>query len=279
MDQIEVLNLVPKFLNFYEKAHGNDLNDDERWSLWEKHYNFAAVPPGEEGKKLAKQLFQEAWPQYHRFLTFIKDWKPDQNQVENCLIKIKSLLGCNQSISLVVVYFVGFLEKNAFVAPFDSQRMALCLPIENGDSEITLSHELTHIVHSKTANLSGDWERTIASTILQEGLAMQVSKAIVPGFPDENYVEFKKGWFDSCKGKKLEILNGILPFLEDSSSESVTKFTFGNGTTNNEREAYFAGWVLVQYLLDQGVSFKRLAGIQENNIPEYLRGILLECLS
>jgi uncharacterized protein YjaZ len=52
--------------------------------------------------------------------------------------------------------------------------------IENGDSEILLAHELTHIVHASTAKLSGGWERKIATLIIQEGLATRISKEIIP---------------------------------------------------------------------------------------------------
>lgn len=49
MDKIEVINFVPKFLAFFEQAN-DEINDmDDKWGLWEEHYSFAAVPPGDEG--------------------------------------------------------------------------------------------------------------------------------------------------------------------------------------------------------------------------------------
>lgn len=36
----------------------------------------------------------------------------------------------------------------------DENRLTLCLPIENGNSDIVLSQELTHFVHSHSANLT-----------------------------------------------------------------------------------------------------------------------------
>ncbi|ATP41006.1 hypothetical protein CSE16_13615 [Solibacillus sp. R5-41] len=273
MDKVELLNLVPKFLAFYQMANKSDIDKEKRWTLWEEHYNFAAVPPGEEGKVIARNLLEGAWESYSEHLLNLEQWEPNQERINHYLAKIKALLGYDQPINLVVVYFVGGFENNPFVAPFDEKRLALCLPIENGDSDILLSHELTHIVHSHTANLTAKWERTIASTIIQEGLATQVSKFLVPGDLDEHYIEHKKGWFETCNEHKWEIIKGTLPFLEDSSSEAVTRFTFGNGTTNNEREVYFVGWEIVQYLLGEGVSFKELATIQEGDIPNYLREV------
>lgn len=264
---------MPKFLSFYHQANKQEIDDEQRWALWKEHYNFAAVPPGEDGKRMARNILDTAWDKYADNLSFIEKWEPNEEKVRNCLTKVKALLGYDKPIDLVVVFFVGGFENNPFVAPYDKKRMALCLPVENGDSNIHLSHELTHIVHSQTANLTGEWERTIGSTILQEGLATQVSKCLVPGHPDELYIEHKEGWLRSCKEKRAEIITQIYPFLDHDSSEAVTRFTFGNGTTNHEREAYYVGWELVHFLLDEGVTFKEMASVQEKDIPDYLRNI------
>lgn len=271
MDKVELLNLVPKFLTFYQMANRLEIDKEQRWKLWEKYYNFAAIPPGEEGKIIARNLLDGAWNSYNDHLTMLENWEPNLEKVKDYLKKVKELLGYDQPINLVVVYFVGGFENNPFVAPYDENRLALCLPIENGESDILLSHELTHIVHSNIANLTAEWERTIGSTILQEGLATQVSRLLVPGQPIELYIEHSKGWLESCYENKAEILTGILPYLEDSSYEAVTKFTFGNGTTNREREAYFVGWEVVQSLLNEGVTFKEMANVQEKDIPNYIR--------
>lgn len=252
-------------------ANRLEINKEQRWKLWEKYYNFAAIPPGEEGKIIARNLLDGAWNSYNENLTMLENWEPNLEKVKDYLKKVKELLGYDQPINLVVVYFVGGFENNPFVAPYDENRLALCLPIENGESDILLSHELTHIVHSNIANLTAEWERTIGSTILQEGLATQVSRLLVPGQPIELYIEHSKGWLESCYENKAEILTGILPYLEDSSYEAVTKFTFGNGTTNREREAYFVGWEVVQSLLNEGVTFKEMANVQEKDIPNYIR--------
>lgn len=53
-DQITIRNLVPSFLAFYRLASAAP--PEQRWPLWQKHYGFAAVPPGEEGARLAQTL-------------------------------------------------------------------------------------------------------------------------------------------------------------------------------------------------------------------------------
>ena len=68
MDNIELLNLVPKFLDFYHRANDSEISENQRWRLWEENYNFAAVPPGDEGRKIARDLFQRAWEKYHQHI-------------------------------------------------------------------------------------------------------------------------------------------------------------------------------------------------------------------
>ncbi|AST91298.1 hypothetical protein ACWE42_10165 [Sutcliffiella cohnii] len=276
MDNITIVNLVPKFLDFYEKASVNGVGEQERWELWKEHYHFAAVPPGEKGLKVARELLNNAWEKYGEHISNIEKVKLDQEELQQFLSKVKTLLGYKNSIELTLVYFVGGFENNAFVAPTNSGGIALCLPVEGGPSLITLAHELTHVVHAKTSTFNGQWERTIAATILQEGLATHISKYIVPGHRNEDYIVMQEGWLHSCEGKREEIFSGIYPYLEDSSSETVYKFTMGNGTTNIEREAYFVGWEIVGRLLAEGKTFQEIASVKESDMAKYIRQVLLD---
>ncbi|KGX91521.1 hypothetical protein N783_07625 [Pontibacillus marinus BH030004 = DSM 16465] len=122
--------------------------------------------------------------------------------------------------------------------------------------------------------MSLNWEKGLGTLLLEEGLATQVSKAIIPGENDSYYVEHQPGWFEECKQKKTLIIEGISPYLDKSSSDVLWKFTFGTGTTNQTREAYFAGWEIVQFLLDQGYSFSELAHISENDIPDFIKNTI-----
>ena len=58
-DTLELRNLVPNFLKFYDLAAPCD--GETRFELWREHYGFAAVPPGEEGATLSRKLLDGAW--------------------------------------------------------------------------------------------------------------------------------------------------------------------------------------------------------------------------
>ena len=271
MNRIETISLVPKFLAFYNEANKEPTDPNTRWELWKEHYGFSAVPPGDAGMQMALTLLDQAWEQYHEHIEYISQWKTNNEKAHAFLSEIQTKLGCKEGIDIVLIYFVGAFEKNAFVAPYDQKRLALCFPVENGECDILLSHELTHIVHSSTAKLTGAWERTIATLIIQEGLAAHMSEEIVPHKRDEVYIEHKSGWLQDCHAFADQIIQGIVPYLEQSSSEVVTKFTIGKGTTGHEREAYYVGWVLVEHLLKSGVTFNEIAHIEEHELAPFVK--------
>ncbi len=270
LDTVNVINLVPKFLSFYKTAIQQNLDEEKRWELWKDTYNFAAVPPTDEGREIARNLLDNAWNQYESYIPIFEKWIPESEKVKAFLGEVKNLLGYDYKIEFTVIYFVGGFEDNPFVAPIGENKVALCLPIETEQSDIYLVHELTHVVHQKTANMKNDWERNIASIIMQEGLATHVSKQLIPGHKEKEYIEISHGWLKSCHKNKEEIIKNIIPYLEDSEPESVMKFTMGNGSTNHHREAYFVGWLFVKLLLQQGMSIEEIAHIQEDEIPQYI---------
>lgn len=273
MDCIEVHDMKQRFLNFYEKAIGTVADPEVRWKLWKEHYGFAAVPPGSEGEKLARQLLDNCWDQYGPHIVDIISWNPDQAAIKDKLGDVKQVLGFKDDINLLLLFFVGNFEGNAFVAPTEDGNMALCFPIEiqsNRDSEILLLHELAHVVHSHKADLSAVWERSIASVIIQEGIAMHTSKVLVPERNLVEYIGNDDQWLTLCKEKELEILSGAIPFLEKSDSESVFQFTVGEGTCGLHNEAYYIGWKLVEHLLEKGMSLSDLAGFREPELPGFV---------
>ena len=267
-DSIEIINLVPKFLNFYNNAIGCD--EETRFKLWKKHYGFAAVPPGEEGILLAKRQMESAWEKYEKVIPFLEKWSPDSEKIQQHLSKIKRVLDYSESVDVVLIFFVGAFDGGAFVAPYGEKRIAVCLPVEVGENEITIVHELTHLVHGKITGFSTSWERTVASLVFQEGLATQLSKHLIPGYKDEFYVESQEGWLQQCYKDAKQILQGIKPCLQDRSAERIFQFTMGEGTTGKAREGYFVGWKLIGDMLEDGWSFSDIARIGEDDMVDTL---------
>jgi hypothetical protein len=157
---------------------------------------------------------------------------------------------------------VGAFDGNAFAAPYGENRIAVCLPVEEGINRITMVHELIHLVHGKITGFTAGWEIPVASLVMQEGLAMQLSKHLVPNHKDEDYVADQNGWFRSCCMDEQQILQGIKPYLKECSGERIFQFTMGTGTTGKVREGYFAGWKLIGTMLENGMTFAEIARIK-----------------
>lgn len=267
-DNIEIINLVPKFLNFYNKAAQCD--GEARFELWKEHYGFAAVPPGEEGERLVKQQLETSWEKYEEVIPFLEQWSPDSETIQQHLSKIKSVLKYTESVDVVLIFFVGAFDGNAFAAPYGENRIAVCLPVENGENQVVIVHELTHLVHGKIIGFTASWERPVASLVFQEGLATQLSKYLVPGHTDEFYVEAQVGWLQECSKDAKVILQGIKPYLHECSAERIFQFTMGAGTTGKAREGYFVGWKLIGDMIEDGWSFSDIAKVREEDMASTL---------
>lgn len=265
VNNIEFISLKNKFLAFYEASKTVDTVQD-KFKIWKEKYGFAAVPPTDDGQKRAFELFETAYANYEESIERIKRFEVDEDKIYRLLENVKETLNYSDSVSFSVIYFVGFFEGNAFVAP-NGDKLALCFPIENDNSnlydEMLLAHELTHIIHHKIRKSNAQWLRPLACLILEEGLAMKVSQAVVPGLSDHQYISSKKEWYKACRDKHRDILKGILPYVKEETSEVLFQFTMGLGTTNHEREAYYAAWALFDRLLEQGFCLSDLARISQ----------------
>jgi hypothetical protein len=269
---IEVVDLGPQFLDFYAAALGAD--PATRWKLWGQKYGFAAVPPTPQGQELAHKMLDEAWPRYAKILPLVRRGAASvQPKPQDVLRKVAALLALNDPYSMRVIVYVGEFDNNAFsFKQHGKPIVAIPLEMSTARRELVFTHEMTHAVHIETARLSGGWERSIAETIFLEGLAMHAVQALVPGHEEREYIDADSAWYTSAMAKSPQIVTGILPELEKSDSATVTRFTFGQGTTGVIREAYVAGWIIIGDLLRQQKTFAELARIRSADMPAVVRG-------
>lgn len=265
-ETIEIRNLKHKFLDFYYEAKERNADVDEAYAIWKAKYGFAAIPPTEEGEKEGRRLFELAYPQYEAYIPKIEAFSPSEDHLLKILNQVRQLLDYQGHIQLMVIFFVGFFEKNAFVAPYGEKGLALCLPIEYDEGiklDILVAHELTHVVHASKINGLGKWERSLANLILQEGLAMKSSQLLVPGLKECEYLSNDSEWFTRCESKKEEILKNVSVDLMSQDSDILFKYSMGQGSTGEEREAYYVAWLVINHFLDNGYTLSELASWSE----------------
>lgn len=277
--RIEVVDLTPRFLAFYRAAV--DARDpDSRFALWKAHYGFGAFPPGPEGEAMARELLDQAWPRYRQELGAIERGAATfGDEPLQTLEAVARTLRADRPISVRLVAFVGGFENNAYAARADGPP-TVNFPVEMSADQrrLILPHELTHAVHMELAGLSGGWERTIGATLVQEGLAMHVAREVAPGGPESLYVEHEPGWWGTASGKRSEILSGILPSLDSKDSETVFRFTMGKGPAGLQREAYAAGWWVIEQLRRDGMSLAEIARVPEAAMPGLARRAIARLL-
>lgn len=276
--KLTIVDLAPRFLDFYAAAQ--DASPDERWALWGRKYGFAAVPPTPEGQKIARTLLEGAWTRYPEALPVIRAggtaMQPAPMPVLQDLARLLALEG---PFEMQVRTYVGGFDTNAFTSMTKGvPTVSIPLEMSPAQREMILRHEMAHAVHLATAGLDGGWERSIAQTIVQEGIALRAVEALLPGRTPAEYIEHRPGWYAEAMPRTGAILRGVAPALEAKDGETVFRFTMGNGTTGLDREAYLAGWVVVGELMRQGRTLAEIARVPSSQMPALVRGAIASIL-
>ena len=93
---------------------------------------------------------------------------------------------------------------------------------------------------------------------------MRATERLHPGLAEKDYVgEFSPDWFARARAKRAAILTDIAPHLTDSDPAAVMRYTMGTGGAGIDREAYYAGWIVIEDLLKHGWSFPLLARVSD----------------
>ncbi len=262
---LEIRDITPKFLRFYEAASQPGVDEAKRWELWKKLYGFAAVPPTSEGARMARTMLNGAWAKFGAALPLIRRGvdaiRPAPGET---LKEVARLMGSDVPVKARLVIAVGDFEGNAFTAPGEDGVPTVSVEVEDPEAGMLLTHEFTHVVEAEQAGLSLGWTRSIAHTIFAEGLAMRAVQALRPGRSDAQYVgEMSPHWFARCAAKRDAILADLAPHLGSTDSDTVMRYTMGVGGAGVEREAYFAGWAVIGDLLHHRWTFPKLARVKD----------------
>ena len=178
----KVKDKTPQFLRFYDSATKKGASEEQRWVLWKSLYDFAAVPPTEQGDSIARRLLNSAWPRYAKNLPLIKKGAGAISPgAKKMLAQIAGLLRPDSALDITLLAYVGGFEGNAFnTARNGKVILAVAVETPQPKRSIIMAHELTHSVHIGMGKISGEWIRTIGAIVISEGLALHVSKKNTP---------------------------------------------------------------------------------------------------
>jgi uncharacterized protein YjaZ len=191
-----------------------------------------------------------------------------------------ALFELDRPLHVNLLVFVGTGGPEAFLAAVGGQiHVAIPVTQEPDGRALALAHEFAHAAHHVLAGLPEGWERSIAQTILGEGIAMHASRLLFPGRDVLEYVVDTEDWWRQALQRRREIACGILPFLASSDSDAVERFTIGEGTTGLRREAYAVGWPLVEHLLERGHTLAALARIPPDELPAFVENAIVDMMA
>lgn len=276
---LDIDNRVPKFQTFYADATKTTLGADARFDLWQKEDGLAAVPPGPDGDRLARQLLDAAWDRYPALtpkLDTLERAAEDEGRAS--FDKINELLATKEDpIHSRLVLYVGQFDDNAFTVPsMDCKPVTVFMPVENAIAKIALAHEITHSVHIQLAHVKNSFGAPVGETMFLEGLAMRASQAAVPGLPETAYTQIDPNdhWLANCYARQDAVLKDIAADLDNAGQEVAMKYTFGQGNHGMQREAYCAAWIVMGKLIASGRTLPELARVPEDKMVDTIRAAL-----
>ncbi|HWA31630.1 MAG TPA: hypothetical protein VG867_11045 [Rhizomicrobium sp.] len=278
---LDIDNRVGKFETFYKDATAAQVDADARFKLWQKEDGLAAVPPGPDGDAMARKLLDDAWNKYPPLVPKLDALeKLTEETAREMFAKDNEILGtANDPIHTRLILYVGQFDNNAFtVPPMEGKPATILMPVENINLKIALAHELTHSIELQLVNVKNSFGAPVGETMFLEGLAMRTSQRAVPGLPDAAYTSMpnEPGWMPDCVARKDLILKDILPDLDKSGREIAMKYTFGQGNTGMQREAYCAAWFVMGKLIASGKTLPELARVPEDQMVSTIRAAMTD---
>lgn len=261
---VQIEDLSPKFLDFYDAAVRSSASPDARWKLWKEKYDYAAVPPIPAGQQIAHDQLDAAWPNYPATIQRIQRGAAALTpSPQERLGDVAMLLGADRPVRIRLIAFVGTFHRNAFASGLKDGVSTISIPLEDSDKDhaLDMTHEFTHAVQMQMGAWSG---QSVASQIFAEGLAMRVTERLNPGFPASVYATGSPEWMVQCETHLPEVLADLREHIAESGAEAVSQFTFGTGATGIHREVYCGGWFVVGKMLNDGATFPQLGRLHED---------------
>ena len=150
------------------------------------------------------------------------------------------------------VLLVGPLATNAVVGRLDGEvTLFHCLEWyqDREGASVLVAHEDTHAWHEIALGPPPP-ENDLVWTAFSEGLAIQTSRAVVPGRPEEDYFWYGhpgfEDWLPWCQEHRRELLDSFRRSIDD---EGASENFFGGGLVEGRwRVGYFVADALVAAL-------------------------------
>lgn len=261
---VTVDNLAETFLEFWALAKDNPVS--EQVSLWETHYAepHRKILDYEEHYNDLSVPWAEVFSRYPELIPNIRSVSAGaEAAITDSVAECAAVLNATEPAGRHVV-MVGRFISNAWADLFEDVPTcfyALEL-IPNLDTLALMTvHETAHTLHFQVSDLPND-DKTVAETLLLEGLATMTSAVVTPGLKDEVYLwpgysyttagQKVDAWLADCVAQRLELKRQLLTDLDKTDPATLGRY-FGAGSKYRHpqtpvRAGYTVGYWLVREL-------------------------------
>ena len=258
-------NLAETFLGFWELAKDKPVS--EQVLLWETHYAepHRKILDYETHYNSSDVSWEEVFARYPGVMPNIRSVSAGaEGAINESVKKCAAVLDAAEPSGRHIV-MVGRFVSNAWADAFGGAPTcfyALELIPDVDTLALMAVHETAHTLHFQLSDLPNDG-KTVAETLLLEGLATMTSALAVPGLNDEVYLwpgypyttagQKVDAWLADCTAQRSELIRQLSDDLNKTDSATLGRY-FDAGSKYRHpqtpvRAGYTVGYWLVRELV------------------------------
>ncbi len=287
---VKLDNLAETFLNFWELA--KDTLVSEQIVLWEKHYaeQHHEILAYEKRYNDLKVPWAEVFSRYPEVVPNIRKISVGaEPAIAESVGKCAAVLGAAEPSGRHIV-LVGRFISNAWADTFEGAPTcfyALELIPDLDTLALMVVHETAHTLHFGLSGLPVDG-KTVAETLLLEGLATMTSAVAVPGLKDEDYLwpgyetttagQKVDAWLANCAAQLPELKRQLLSDLDETDPAILGRYFSAGIKHRHPQTPVRAGYAVGYWLVEQLCQRYKLSSVvcwKKERVSREVEGALL----
>jgi hypothetical protein len=241
----------------FAKRLAEPLADDEaKYAAWATQSEAAKQLTQQMGEAELKAKVLAAWPKYAGAAAQLeKGFNGLDPSPVAAMNKINSALGFDKSLKMNFIAYAGVFDGKV-ISAIQEGVASLYIPVEQGGASVSpaIAREYARIAVQRMVPSLAD--RNLAEVAVHEGLALHLAKSAVPGSSEDNFVD--AAWLARARSNQNAIFAAVKPQLAANGSDVIGKFTSGTGATGLPNEAVYAGKLVVERWLRQGLTIREI---------------------
>jgi hypothetical protein len=240
----------------FAKQIAGAADDDAKWAAWSSQTLAAKLLSSQLGEADLKAKVLAAWPRLTQSQAALeKGFNGLAPSPVDAMNKINAALNLDKSLKMNFVAYAGVFDGKV-VSTVEEGVASLYIPVEQGGAAVSpaIAREYARIAVQLMLPRVSD--RNLAEVAVHEGLMLHLAKSAIPGSSEDSFVD--GDWLAKAKGNQNAIFAAVKPQLASSAADVISKFTSGNGATGLPNEAVYAGKMVVDRWIRQGLTIREI---------------------